>query len=534
MNGGEYTGSSIAPGLTNGQTGTIEDYIFTQNEHIRITQAPGFTTSDHYLVYYNPHPYDLIVLNESVLKKSGYTFAGWGKSTADTMKLFDKEGKLATYNMGYYSEQVQNNYWNTSTLQSGNITLYALWEPATSYIKFYKNAVDAKFPQPEGWTSAWDEDGSNMAPGRINTDDTQIEIVSQFPVSYVKPTRVGYSFEGWMTQSDYNPSYIVSNGELVSEVTHQSYSIKLYSKDVYPYLDSGKWVAVEGLDEGDPQDLYAAWQANTTTVHFNATEGKFPKPAEWDESLDGLWDEKEGISAFDTKTGDSYISGFDEHPYVEPVRDGYTFEGWAVSYEDRKPVIAKDSRKEDSIRVVLDLTNDYEGNENYKIEGKKWTALEDGAGVTLYAVWEEIPKEQPEEGKPKSEGTKNRIIVVGGLSSEDKTEPGVDYKYITFDANGGDGEMERQQFAPGYTHELHLNEFVKDGFIFTGWALEPTGEIYYEDGQEISITEDITIYAVWTAEETDSGIPLWAIILICVIILIIIAALIYLFVIRQR
>ena len=73
---------------------------------------------------------------------------------------------------------------------------------------------------------------------------------------------------------------------------------------------------------------------------------------------------------------------------------------------------------------------------------------------------------------------------------------------VTFDANGGEGEMESQTFSYGIAQELSENAFTKTNYTFIGWATEPDGETVYSDKQSYTTgTANITLYAQWTATQ---------------------------------
>ena len=78
-------------------------------------------------------------------------------------------------------------------------------------------------------------------------------------------------------------------------------------------------------------------------------------------------------------------------------------------------------------------------------------------------------------------------------------EPTVTYK-ITFNANGGNGTMAAQVFTQGVSQNISGNEFTRTepGYGFSHWSTEiGGGGEMYTDGQEITLTEDITLYAQW-------------------------------------
>lgn len=72
-------------------------------------------------------------------------------------------------------------------------------------------------------------------------------------------------------------------------------------------------------------------------------------------------------------------------------------------------------------------------------------------------------------------------------------------KTITFNANGGSGEMSAQEVNSGEATALNANTFAPaNGFSFVGWntAADGTGT-EYTPGQSVTLTEDLTLYAQW-------------------------------------
>lgn len=89
----------------------------------------------------------------------------------------------------------------------------------------------------------------------------------------------------------------------------------------------------------------------------------------------------------------------------------------------------------------------------------------DGATVTLYAQW----------GQPT----------------------------ITFNANGGSGTMNNQPVTYNTATAINDNAFTApDGKVFVGWTTNSDGTgTYYENGESVTLTANLTLYAQW-------GIPL--------------------------
>ncbi len=74
---------------------------------------------------------------------------------------------------------------------------------------------------------------------------------------------------------------------------------------------------------------------------------------------------------------------------------------------------------------------------------------------------------------------------------------------ITFNANGGSGTMAPQQACAGQTVTLNANSFTYAGGSFRGWATASNGSVVYANGAEVTVTSNMTLYAVWSTDCTD-------------------------------
>lgn len=192
-----------------------------------------------------------------------------------------------------------------------------------------------------------------------------------------------------------------------------------------------------------------------------------------------------------------------------PTRDGYSFVGWSLT-PDGNTIIATDFQKldvstEDIWRSPIACASYDDPSEKYEIIGKKWVIYENGVDIPLYAKWIPCP------------ATNNRVsgstILI--INQNHVSEPDyVESHRVAFHANGGIGEMEVQKFTEDVPQKLMLNAFTREGYDFVGWAVNPDESVVYTDGQEITVTEDITLYAVWS--EIPPRVPVWLIPL-CVI-----------------
>lgn len=84
-----------------------------------------------------------------------------------------------------------------------------------------------------------------------------------------------------------------------------------------------------------------------------------------------------------------------------------------------------------------------------------------------------------------------------GNGGGSNTNPKATYT-ITFDANGGNGEMKPQTAESGSVITLNENAFTRTDYTFSGWATSDAGNIVLKDGAKITLTENLTLYAQWT------------------------------------
>ena len=70
---------------------------------------------------------------------------------------------------------------------------------------------------------------------------------------------------------------------------------------------------------------------------------------------------------------------------------------------------------------------------------------------------------------------------------------------ITFNANGGEGNMEAQRFEVGVDTALNTTAFTRENYKFIGWntAADGSGATYADAGAILELTGDMTLYAQW-------------------------------------
>ena len=366
----------------------------------------------------------LSVAGRGTLSRIGYTFSGWNTAA-------DKEG--SGYNVG-----------DTFTFLD-DTTLYAVWTPNTYTVKYNANG------------------GTGSTASNSHTYD---EVKPLTPNGF---TKTGYTFVGWATSAagavDYEDEKSVSNlasedgatVTLYAKWTVNSYTVSYdanggmgtTASSSHTY-DEAKTLTANGFtrtgytfagwassaddgvvyedeysvinlasEDGATVTLYAAWRPHTYTANYDANGGTGstdPSSHTYDEAK--------------TLMANSFS------------RTGYTFAGWATSADGG--VVYEDEKS------VLNL------------------ASEDGASVTLYAVW----------------------------TSHTYT--------VSYDANGGLGTTDSSSHTYDEAKTLTANGFAKTGYTFSGWAISAGGTVVYSGGQSVSnLTSEasatVTLYAVWTA-----------------------------------
>lgn len=334
-------------------------------------------------------------------------------------------------------------------------TLYAVWTPVESesgYHAYLMYDADSGTGAPEEQTA------SSTLPG-----------TASFQISSDAPAREGYTFKGWSTSSTeygtlYQPGSVIAV-DYGSSVTLYAIWTKQLTLDYYtgsgtsvPAAQTSTWtggsadaVAVFSISVATPEYgglTFMGWTVDGSAATYlpgeTVTVGS-------DTTLRAVWSSSRytvvfesngGAGTMDAQTFDSGIAGALTANAF--TRDGYTFIGWSADASIRTPTYADGE-------TVVDL------------------ASENGT-ATLYAVWKA-----------------NTYRVV-------------------FDANGGTGEMDAEDFTYGVPKALTANTFAKEGSFFLGWSLNSTaGAATYKDGQSVSrlTIEDgrtVTLYAVWTTQ----------------------------------
>ena len=399
-----------------------------------------------------------ITLSSDVPTRNGYTFLGWNTQA-------DGNGTAYAAGATYTHDQ-----------DGGTVTLYAQWTPWKHVLHYNKNVP----------TSSTSQTVSNMPVDQTKT-------FGQFmTISNLVPTRKGYTFAGWYTQSNgtgtkYDPgsNYAADqNGgtvNLYAKWTPWTYNIK-YDQNVKStsssktvtdmpnaqtktqeidvtlssmtpkrngYIFAGWSTSANGSVEYKPGSrftkdldsngasitLYAVWTPWKHTIHYNSN---IPTNA------------PTGTTTVSNMPGDQ-TKTFDEKLMIssnKPTRKGYNFAGWSTSANGN---------------VVYQPGAEYKNDQN-------------GGTVTLYAKWTAW----------KHTVTYDKNVPANSKKTDVKNMPGNQTKI--YDQN----------------LTLQSNVPTRIGYTFVKWTTNKDGTgTAYQPGSQYSYNRDsdggtVTLYAVWT------------------------------------
>ncbi len=273
-----------------------------------------------------------LTLSSTKPTRTGYTFNGWNTNSSGTGTNYASGGSYTA---------------------NANVTLYAKWTPVTYTVTYNANG------------------GSGAPSSQTKTYGVNLTLSS------TKPTRTGYTFNGWNTNSSGTGTNYASGGTYTANAS---------------------------------VTLYAKWTPNNYTVSYNANGGS-------------------GAPSSQTKTYGVNLT----LSSTKPTRTGYTFNGWN--------------------------TNASGTGTNYA-SGGTYTA---NASVTLYAKW-----------------TPNTYTV-------------------SYNANGGSGAPSSQTKTYGVNLTLSSTKPTRTGYTFNGWNTNSSGTgTNYASGGTYTANASVTLYAKWT------------------------------------
>ena len=421
-----------------------------------------------------------IILPENTFTRDNYTFMGWA-TTANGEVMF-KNGAIFE---GLYS----------------NVTLYAKWEkkvvpvvkititfdvneaggtaPTAIETTLNKNVdlpvlTNAKFSH---WNTKADGSGQSYngtatftesvtlyaillaenahkityeLDGGVNNPQNLFSFTEEDTVTLKNPTKNGYKFAGWYETADFSGS--VLKGWFAGDKTANVILYAKWEKEATPVVKITITFDVNGAGGTAPTAIETTPDENVELPVL--TNAKF---SHWNTSPDGSGQSYNGTGTFtESVTLYAILLAENAHTITYELNGGVNHSKSPYSFTEDEAVILREPTKDGYIFVGWYETADFSGE---KIE--LWYKGDKTANVTFYAKWEMVYT-------------------------------------ITYDANGGSGEMNKQEFIAGEEQKLNENTFTYDGNVFVKWNTKPDGSgINYINGESYSFSENVTLYAQW-------------------------------------
>ena len=512
-----------------------EDIVKIDENGLIIPQKTGTTTIhvesyyDGYIndvpitIEYEPH-YTIHFDSNGGTGKMDYIEVEIGKEYILPENKFTKE----LYELKEWNTKVDGtgtSYSDLGTIPGMNdgesITLYAIWwgeeivvtfdanggtvNPEKKVVRRFTDYGELPIPTRKGFGFRYWKMNSDTP---VNNYDTGGRIASLLTAKWEENAyTIIYDANGGKLQDDYNDDYVTSimsnslattyarNGQ--DKVIINNY---LYEKSGYVFKGwntqaDGTGTSYSGGDvinlsnvECDTLRLYAQWEKNAYTLSFDANGG--------------------------IGTMDSQVFNYNVLQKISKnifIKEDYNFKGWNTkadgtgeSYTDEQVI---------SINNDLILYAQWE-RESYSVTFDANDGMFTGDKTTIVVdEWNDTKLNTLE--RPIREGYEFKGFFTekeGGTSLENYiAESGIDkdglvfyaqwekVKHIlSFDANGGIGNMDNQIFTYGDALKISKNVFTKEGYSFKGWntKVDGTGDSYIDE-QEISITNNLTLYAMW-------------------------------------
>ena len=406
-----------------------------------------------------------------------------------------------------------------------DLDLYAIWEENT-----YKISFDA-----------------NGGTGTMDDINVIVDDYMDTSVPYSKFTKEGYKVTSWNTEPDGSGKGYLQGGViaptgdtiLYAQREAKQYNVKYYYKlndvvgtiktvlftydtetellDAQPDEEGYKFVywgtkedgtgtnylpkqKVKNLSTGSDVTLYTIFSPITYKVVFNSNDG--------------------------TSMTSEQIFTYDEEQLLKSntyTKEGFNFKEWntkadgtGTPYTNEQTV--KNLATEDNAIINLyaiwddqEYSVTLDANEGRFADNKTTFVIENWENSKLESL--EIPTRNGYTFKgyytEKTGGTslENYITETGikedGLIFYAQWE--INKYTLKFNANGGTGAMNDQEFVHDTSQRITKNAYTREGFKFKEWNTKADGTgTAYTNEKEIKLSDDLTLYAIW--EETYSYI----------------------------
>ena len=444
-------------------------------------------------------------LTANTYKKKGYIFSGWNTRADGTGTTYSNKAQVS----------------NLSAKDKVVITLYAQWKKAKYTISY------------------------ELGGGQNNTGNPSSYTVTTATITLKDPTRKGYTFKGWFSDSKYTTKVTeIKKGSTGNKTFYTKWTVNRYTVRFNGNgAASGSMKDMIGCSYGKKYNLtantykrkgfrFTGWntkadgtgtafadkaQVSSITAKNNAVVTLYARWKKINYTI--TYNVKGGNNNADNPVSYTVTSGFE---LKNPTRKYYTFSGWYSDSEYKKPVtrIAKGSTGNktlygkwiinrykirfngngSTVGSMADMTCKYGQSYNITANAFKktgyifngWNTKADGSG-TAYKNKAEI---------------KNLSAVNGKVITLYARWKSISYS-ITFSGNGGkSGKMTDLSCRYDKSYKLAANAFVRTNYRFAGWntKADGTGKAYADKATVKNLTAKngaiVTLYAQWKKTQT--------------------------------
>ena len=408
--------------------------------------------------------------------RTGYTFVGWFTDYIKGIEVTkDTMVSIATHHTLYAHWSV-NNYTvtfdangGTTSMQSKEVTFrgrygdlpeatragytFAGWFTkiegeqkidSNSRVDIANDLILYAHWTANNYTVTFDANGGNpLSESESTKEVTYDSTYGDLP----KPTRTGYKFEGWFTEKE--------GGDKIEPITEVNIT--------------------------ESQTLHAHWKAGGIVVTFNATGGASSQPVK-----EVFFEDKYGELPSASKTG-------------------YTFVGWFTDITEGEEVTSE---------TVVEATENQTLYAHWDVNS--YTVTFDGNGGKPSLETERVTFDEAYGDLPEAERTGYTFAgwfteIEGGDEIENDTVVGIGKDHILyahwtansytviFGTNGGESLSETSRNVAFDETYGDLPKPTRTGYTFAGWFTEEFGGTEVTSTTKMTVANDHTIYAHWTA-----------------------------------
>lgn len=340
--------------------------------------------------------------------------------------------------------------------------------------------------------------------------------------------RAGYTFDGWSTSPDGEAEY--ADGASFTMGTSESCTLyavwKPNSNLLHIFAGNGTEEKLEfnyktGEKFNLPENTFAytgytfgGWKTPANPAVVYGVGDEFVMPADSYTYFVAVWNPNSNTVIFDANGAEggmapqiiktSETKKLDACSYT---KRGYRFLGWSdeddgeVKYLDGAN-FTMDASAETTLYAVWQIIDyrivyELDGGENSSANSNSYNVNSDTlvlaeptkAGYTFVGWYSDSAK----------------TVIVTEITAENLKDVHLYAKWVvnentvSFDSNGGDGEMDSAVAATGSTLNLPLCSFTRVGYEFLGWSTSAAGGVYYQNEDEyvMGTSASYTLYAVW-------------------------------------